>query len=168
MHREPTMSIFLRSCRGVCVKRLINGFGAWHKRRHNAFTLIELLVVIIIIIVLVGLVLATSGYVAAKGRRSRAEAEIAAISAALESYKADNGIYPTDPASSETLKANIDPDGGDPANYVAAGRFLYKQISGDSDGDPTNGIETKSYLAGSLKPNMLSPSPPGPNTYVQD
>ena len=143
-------------------------FTRQHKRRYNAFTLIELLVVISIIIVLAGLVLATSGYIATKGRRSRAEAEIAAISAALESYKADNGIYPTDPASSETLKANIDPDGGDPANYVAAGKFLYKQISGDSDGDPTNGIETKSYLGGSLKPNMLSPSPPGPNTYVQD
>ena len=61
----------------------------------NAFTILELLIVISIIIVLAGLILATSGYVQNKGARSRTEAEIAAISAALENYKADNGIYPT-------------------------------------------------------------------------
>src|SRR5436309_15595112 len=66
-----------------------------------AFTIIELLVVISIIIILAGLILSTVGYVQKKGARSRAEAEIAAISAALESYKADNGIYPTDSNSTE-------------------------------------------------------------------
>jgi prepilin-type N-terminal cleavage/methylation domain-containing protein len=74
-------------------------------RAEGAFTLIELLIVISIIVVLAGLVLATSGYVTTKGRRSRAEAEIAAISAALESYKADNGIYPQS-AMTDALKAN--------------------------------------------------------------
>ena len=84
-----------RNCRGVCAKRLTNRFGAWHKRRYNAgFTVIELLIVMAIIIVLAGLILATAGYVQKKGARARAEAEIAAMSAALESYKADNGIYP--------------------------------------------------------------------------
>jgi type II secretory pathway pseudopilin PulG len=63
---------------------------------RTAFTLIELLIVMSIIIVLAGLILATSGYVQNKGYRSRAEAEIAAMSAALESYKADNGLYPSD------------------------------------------------------------------------
>src|SRR5882762_5113757 len=63
-------------------------------RAEGAFTIIELLVVISIIIILAGLILSTVGYVQKKGARSRAEAEIAAISAALESYKADNGIYP--------------------------------------------------------------------------
>lgn len=61
----------------------------------RAFTLIELLVVIAIIAILAGLVLSTAGYVQKKGATSRAEAEIAALSAALESYKADNGEYPT-------------------------------------------------------------------------
>jgi type II secretory pathway pseudopilin PulG len=136
-------------------------------RARGAFTILELLVVITIIIVLAGLILATVGYVQKKGARSRAEAEIAAISAALESYKADNGIYPTDPSTTETLKPNIDPGGGDPTNYPSSGMFLYKQISGDSDGDPTNGVEGKSYFGGSLKPNMLS-NPPGPNTYIRD
>src|SRR5262249_12768836 len=62
----------------------------------NAFTLIELLVVVAIIIILGTLILSTVGYVQKKGERSRAEAEIAAMSAGLENYKADNGIYPTD------------------------------------------------------------------------
>src|SRR5207249_181878 len=68
-------------------------------RSCTAFTLIEILIVIGIILFLAGLLLAISGFVQEKGKRSRAEAEIAAMSAALESYKADNGIYPR---SSET------------------------------------------------------------------
>jgi prepilin-type N-terminal cleavage/methylation domain-containing protein len=58
------------------------------------FTLIELLVVITVIAILAALVLQTAGYVQKKAARSRAEAEIAALSAALESYKADMGDYP--------------------------------------------------------------------------
>src|SRR5438874_13806668 len=94
-----------------------------------AFTILELLVVIAIIIALAGLVLATVGYVQKKGARSRAEAEIAAISAALESYKADNGIYPTEPSTTEILAANGDPQGGNPINFITASGFLYKKIS---------------------------------------
>ena len=58
------------------------------------FTLIELMVVMAIIAILAGLVLSTAGYVQRKSATSRAEAEIAAISTALESYKADMGDYP--------------------------------------------------------------------------
>src|SRR5260370_8063310 len=76
-----------RACRGVCVKRLSNGF-------NGAFTLIELIVVITVIVILTGLVLSTAGYARKKGARARAETEIAALSAACESYKADNGVYP--------------------------------------------------------------------------
>ena len=65
-------------------------------RAEGAFTIIELLVVITIILILAGLILSISSYVQNKGARSRAETEIAAMSAALESYKADNGIYPRD------------------------------------------------------------------------
>ena len=64
------------------------------RKRHSfvvtkvgAFTIVEVLIVIAIILVLAGLILATSGYVQTKGKRSRAEAEIAAISTALENYK---------------------------------------------------------------------------------
>jgi len=61
---------------------------------RRGFTLIELLVVVAIIAILAGLVLQTAGYVQRKGATSRAEAEIAALSAALESYRADMGEYP--------------------------------------------------------------------------
>src|SRR5881396_1063309 len=79
-----------RACRGARVKRLTKG------RYNVAFTLIELIVVITVIVILTGLVLSTVGYAQKKGARARAETEIAAISAALESYKADNAIYPRD------------------------------------------------------------------------
>src|SRR6267378_7298589 len=138
-------------------------------RAEGAVTIIELLMVIIIILILAGLILSISSYVQNKGARARAETEIAAMSAALESYKADNGIYPTDASTTETLKANADPQGGNPANFLDASRFLYKKISGDSDGNPTTSDptnDTKNYLA--FKPNMLSPNPAGPNTYIRD
>lgn len=75
------------------------------------FTLIELLTVIAIIAILASLVLASAGFVQDKGARARAEAEIAALSAALESYKVDNGDYPTStlsgtPAASKTPATN--------------------------------------------------------------
>jgi type II secretory pathway pseudopilin PulG len=133
-------------------------------RAEGAVTIIELLVVIIIILILAGLILSISSYVQNKGARARAETEIAAMSAALESYKADNGIYP--------MSANtnaLDPATTNPSSYVSACQYLYIQLSGDSDGNPTTttSSDTKNYL-GSLKPNMLKPSPPGAGTYFSD
>lgn len=61
----------------------------------HGFTLVELLVVITIIAILAALVLSTAGGIQDKAARSRAQSEIAALGAALESYKADNGDYPT-------------------------------------------------------------------------
>lgn len=64
------------------------------RKQAAGFSLIELLVVVAIIAVLAGLILQTAGFVQNKAARSRAEAEVAALSAALESYKADYGDYP--------------------------------------------------------------------------
>src|SRR6478735_9899132 len=72
-------------------------------RAEGAVTIVELLVVITIILILAGVILSISSYVQNKGARARAETEIAAMSAALESYKADNGIYPRGPASAITI-----------------------------------------------------------------
>ena len=129
---------------------------------RSAFTIIELLIVMAIIIVLAGLILGTSGYVQKKGARSRAEAEIAAMSAALESYKADNGVYPRSPGvteptaagGSDGLSASHDPSPEDPV-YTNASRFLYQQLSGDSNGDRALDNNAKQYFA--FKPQMLSP-----------
>jgi|SRR4029453_727199 type II secretory pathway pseudopilin PulG len=120
----------------------------------GAFTLIELIVVIAIIIILAGLILSTIGYVQKKGVRARAETEIAAISAACESYKADNAIYPRDATTTDTLNARVS---GDPTStsYKQASLYLYTQLSGtNADRTPITGAT--SYFA--FKPNQLSPS----------
>jgi type II secretory pathway pseudopilin PulG len=131
-----------RSCKGV--RR--------GEPRCNAFTLIELVLVVGIIIVLSGLVLSTVGYARKKGARARAETEIAAMSAACENYKADNGVYP-----SNTDTNNLDPKtGGNPnsPSYSLTSFYLYTQLSGDTAGNrsPTG----KSYMQ--FKPNMLLPA----------
>jgi len=133
-------------------------------RARGAFTIVELLVVFTIIIVLAGLILATVGYVQKKGARSRAEAEIAAISAALESYKADNGIYPSS-ADTNALDpiTDVNPVPPPPANkYSKAGLYLYEQISGDTNDDRV--AEQKTYFA--FKPSMLFPPPPATSSVL--
>jgi type II secretory pathway pseudopilin PulG len=113
-----------------------------------AFTIIELLVAIVLIFILAGLILSTVGYVQNNGARSRAETEIAAMSAALENYKSDNGIYPR---SSETDA--LSPTAINPSTYAAASLRLYEFLSGDTNDDRSP--NTKSYF--SFKPNQLSP-----------
>jgi len=124
-------------------------------RRRDAFTIVEMIIVLATILILAGLVLATSGYVRNKGKRSRAEVEIAAISVALENYKADNGIYPIDTVAGTTgaldARTMLNPT---VPEYGAASVFLYKQLSGDLIG---NRIPTgKSYFT--FPPRMLLPS----------
>ncbi len=135
-----------RSCRGVRRgERLTNGCG----KRYNGFTLIELIVVVGIIIVLSGLVLSTVGYARKKGARARAETEIAAMSAALESYKADNAVYPRD-CNTDQLVAS---SSGDPSAYQAASLYLYKQLSGDTSANFQPPPSARSYFT--FKPQML-------------
>ena len=117
-------------------------------KRRAAFTIIELLIVMAIILVLAGLILATSNYVQKKGYRARAEAEIAAMSAALENYKADNGVFPRDSATD-----NLDVTTTSLSTYEPPSLKLYEYLSGDTNHDRT--AEVKSYFP--FKPNQLSP-----------
>ncbi len=127
-------------------------------RTAGAFTIMELLLVMTIILVLAGLILATSGYVQNKGKRSRTETEIAALSAALENYKADNGTYPIDAVNGTTntldARTMVNPTA---PQYTGASVFLYRELSGDLIGNraPTG----KSYFP--FKPTMLLPKDQG-------
>jgi type II secretory pathway pseudopilin PulG len=123
---------------------------------RGAFTLIELIVVIAIIIILVGLILSTVGYVQKKGARSRAETEIAAMSAACENYKADNGVYPNNSDTNAlNARGDLDPSA---AVYSNASFFLYKQLAGVTSGSRSETPSAKTYFT--FKPNMLLPAPP--------
>ena len=147
------------SCRGV--RR--------GERLYNAFTLIELVVVFGLILILTGLVLSTVGYARKKGARARAETEIAAMSAACESYKTDNAIYPRGPAAAITIgtitipanatdnlnaRTNGDPTSTTDPTYRETSLYLYTLLSGDSNGSRNPG--GKSYMQ--FKPNMLLPA----------
>jgi type II secretory pathway pseudopilin PulG len=151
-----TNQVLPRSCRSDCIKRLTNCAGVRRgERRYNAFTLIELILVVGIIMVLAGLVLTTVGYARKKGARARAETEIAAMSAACENYKADNGVYPRDnptPGYTDALDAR---QNGDPTQsiYTNASLYLFTQLSGlNQNQTPITGA--RSYF--SFKPQMLS------------
>ena len=129
-------------------------------RPYSAFTIIELLIVMAIIVALAGLILATAGYVQKKGYRSRTETEIAAISAALENYKADNGVYPRD-----SVTDNFNIATTSPSDYDAPGLKLYEHLSGDATHDRI--AEAKTYF--SFKPNQLSPADQSqPVTAIRD
>src|SRR5215831_13482520 len=159
-----------RRCRGVrWCQRLTNCTARHRQARTNGFTLIELIVVIGVIFVLSGLVLSTAGYARKKSALARAETEIAALSAACENYKADNGIYPrgqsTSVPASGTPTYTVASSGTDDLNarvnndstqkiYQDACRYLYEQLSGDVNLDLAVDSGKKSYI--SFKESMLA------------
>src|SRR5438876_5775317 len=134
MTQNPVIRHIVKPLHRIC-DSTIQRFNDLTRRSHSsfrasaAFTLIELIVVTTVIIILTGLVLSTVGYVQKKGARARAETEIAAMSAACESYKADNGIYPTDASTTEQLNSTTS---FNPTNYQSASLYLYKKLSGDT------------------------------------
>jgi type II secretory pathway pseudopilin PulG len=144
---------------------------------RRSFTLVELIVVLTIIFVLTGLVFTAAGFIQKKGARSRAESEMAALTAAIENYKSDNGDYPRDPgtgtppkSTTDILCADANPaSGGDPTSddYQHASQYLYGQLSGDYDNsdssastnynaviDTTNEKANRVYF--NFPPSMLS------------
>ncbi len=141
-----------------------------------AFTLGELLTVITIIVILVGLIVGAAGYANTKASRSRAEAEVRALSAALENYKADNGVYPRS-ANTDKLDARVegDPSGTNQTDYTKASRDLYALLSGQVGTNGTPNLAAVYPYApatgirnywGELKPNMLAGLKSGSTTVT--
>jgi len=101
--------------------------------RRTAFTLIELMVVISILGILMSMILGIQRYAQTKSNRSRAEAEIAAISAAAEAYKADNGSFPRS-TETDALSGVNDSAPSDPGqDYKDSNLALYVMLTGDAD-----------------------------------
>jgi prepilin-type N-terminal cleavage/methylation domain-containing protein len=141
------------------------------KKRHSSFTLVELLTVIAIIGILVAITLQAASGVMAKAARSRASSEIQAISAALESYKNDNGAYPqafgllTNTAASPYTSLTID---GSTTAYQTNSAVIYQALTGMTNFGNTPITGTKTYMAfksGQLGNFSSSASSP---VYIQD
>lgn len=64
--------------------------------RRSAFSLVELLIVIAIMGILAGLLVGLAPAALKRARESRVRAELRALEAAIESYKARFGVYPPD------------------------------------------------------------------------
>jgi len=173
-HSVIPSKLGVRACRGSHVGCTIRTIAGETPATTGAFTLIELLVVIAIIIILAGLILSTTGYVQKKGARARAETEITAMSAALESYKADNGIYPRDTVNNTTDNLNARTDFNPSATpfpnvYQNTSQFLYGELSADRNFDGTQDTGSRSYLSlkvGSLLRNDMSNPPSSTNQVI--
>jgi prepilin-type N-terminal cleavage/methylation domain-containing protein len=98
-------------------------------RSIRGFTLVELLVVLGVIGTLAGIAMGIQRFATTKSARSRAEAEIAALSAAAEGFKADQATYPRSAETDELVSI----DNGDHNTFLPANLALYALLSGDGD-----------------------------------
>jgi len=123
-------------------------------RRAGAFTLIELLTVMAVIAVLAALILSISGYATNKAARTRATAEIAALSLACENYKTDNGAYPEimAPSSPGVTGTAIVSGSSDSSNIPSDN--LDPRVSGNPNANSTGatqGLSSVTYTQTSLE-----------------
>jgi prepilin-type N-terminal cleavage/methylation domain-containing protein len=109
-------------------------------RSRSAFTLVELLVVLGVIGALMGMAMGVQRYAMTKSARSRAETEIAGLSAAAEGFKADQATYPRS-GDTDTM---VSIDNGNHSSFLQANKALYVLLSGDANlngkADVTEGI----------------------------
>lgn len=156
--------------------KMIASSRVLYKTRLASFTLIELLTVMAIIAILAALTLGAASGVMNKAARSRAAGEIQGMSTALESYKTDNGAYPTVNVATGfvmpgTLVTNSAADpyhattlDGTMVDYQNNSQVLYLALSGQTNFIDNPGAGVKSYM--SFKRNQVADA--GSGSYVQD
>ena len=118
-----------------------------------------MLTVMAVLAVLAGLILSINGFAQRKAAVARAEGEIAALSAAIETYKIDNGNFPqSDDTDELDARVHEQPVGSDADRYRKACEDLYKDLSGDRepDGDPDGKPEPGNKFYYEFKPNILN------------
>jgi prepilin-type N-terminal cleavage/methylation domain-containing protein len=133
--------------------------------RLASFTLIELLTVILIIGILAALTLAAASGVMKTAARDRARSEISAISAALESYKVDNGTYPQNDFGMPNSYQTPPTTGG--GLYQVSSQLLYQSLSSQTNYSAAIIPGVKIYMT--FKTSQLGNYASGSgNTYIQD
>jgi len=134
------------------------------KGARASFTMIELLVVIAIIGILAALTLAAASGAMNMAARSRAHSEIQAMSAGLESYKADNGAYPQSDGTLVTNSYSAD-SSSSLTTYQTNAVVVFTSLFGTNyfSAQPAPGMKT--YM--SFKANQVA-QPNGPFSYIKD
>jgi prepilin-type N-terminal cleavage/methylation domain-containing protein len=137
-------------------------------RYFGGFTLIELLTVIVIIAILMALTLAAASGVMKTGARSRARAEIKGMSAALESYKIDNGAYPVFSTfggpSGYATALPTQPNG----IYQESSQLLYQSLTGQTNYGDVPAAGTKRYMTFQKAQLGNDTATAGNPIYIQD
>jgi prepilin-type N-terminal cleavage/methylation domain-containing protein len=132
--------------------------------RLAGFTLVEMLTVIAIIAILAGLILSAFSGVMKSAARTRARSEIAAMSAALQSYQSDNGIFP--PSGGFSAQSDYLSDAPPSPKYQAASQALYQALTGQTTLYTLPPAGTKIYMT--FKTSQLGNYQAGAQTYIQD
>ena len=98
-----------------------------HEQRTRGFTIIEIMAVAAVIALLAGILLGLSHYVNLRSNNMRTKSEIAALSIAIEMFRADSGVYPT--SSVIRIDTNLF---GEIFAQVTNSALLYSQIVSSS------------------------------------
>ena len=123
------------------------------------------IILAILISVIAAVLLFVNGLIHSNGY-SPVYAQIKVLSAVIESYRNDYGHYPTDPATTEQLRANATFDS---TAYAPASAFLYRALTGSSpkNSAPSTSSTTKHYFGESgIPPKWLKTTETGETYFV--
>jgi prepilin-type N-terminal cleavage/methylation domain-containing protein len=147
----------------------------------TGFTLTEMMIVMAIIAILTGLTLGALPAINEKRVRTRLQAELSVLTAAIENYKEKHGSYPPDnpnnlaqsPLFYELVGARAEQAGGGPATYyplngaAPVAEATLNTLTGNKGiiNSATEESEVKNFLP-ALKPSQYGPSAYSPDAIV--